>query len=523
VFEDGWDLEAARAVCADDDIASDEIPALLHQLVDKSVATADPALRSDASPRYRMLETLRQYGLALDSDQPRNRRIQHLRYEHYRRRVAQARNDWFSPRHVSWLWWARVELPNLRASLNWGLTTTGEEESALAMTVDLAGLRIASILRSPREVLGWLEQALDLTAGHGDTKLRHQAMALASANALAVGATDKAARLLAQCRERSSPEFPANLLQAEGVYAFLKDGDVRSVAVLDQALAAFDKAGMRRHGERFLTLLAKAMAAAWYSDAADADTTTRQLIDDATSSGSRWAISRARWVRGLAFMWNGDPATALTLEREVIRAQHDADDHWGLVWSIHAVAWAHAELLLGYSDDVELEHDAAEHCARILAGAHSLHERSHITTADPGPQARWPERGPFARANTNAANRAQHVLGKHRYTLAFDEGRQLDRESIIDLALSETVPRSELMHPSKPLTPDLARWGTLTYAERRVAALASRGVSNVEIAQQQGVSIRTIEKHLQAAYRKLEINKREQIQNWIPKPSHDAS
>lgn len=521
VFEDGWDLEAAQAVCADEDIAAGDIPDLLRQLADKSIITLDPAVHVDTSPRYRMLETLRHYGLAIDPDQP-NRRVQHLRYEHFRGRAAQARSDWFSPRHLSWVWWARVELSNLRSALNWGLHTAGEEETALAMAVDLAGLRIASVLRSPREALSWLEQALDLTAEHGDTTLRFQAMALASANALAVGATDRAALLLAQCRERSAPDFPASLLHADGVAVFFKEGSARAVTILDSALAKFDSDGMRRHGERFLTLLAKAMAAAWYCDDSTADATTRQLIDDALASGSHWAISRARWVRGLAFMWHGDPATGLALEREVIRAQHNADDYWGLVWSIHAVAWAHAELLLGYRDQADLEQDTAEHCARILGGAQSLHERSHITLADPGPQARWPERGPFARAITNARNRAKHVLGEERYSLALTEGRQLDRESVIHLALTETVPQSTLRHFSTTTSPDQGQWGSLTHTERKVACLAAKGESNQEIAQRQGASVRTVEKHLQAVYRKLGINKRDQIQIWITRFSAGA-
>ena len=48
----------------------------------------------------------------------------------------------------------------------------------------------------------------------------------------------------------------------------------------------------------------------------------------------------------------------------------------------------------------------------------------------------------------------------------------------------------------------------LTPSERRVAALAAEGLSNAEVAQALFVTVRTVEMHLSAAYRKLEIASR---------------
>jgi DNA-binding CsgD family transcriptional regulator len=48
----------------------------------------------------------------------------------------------------------------------------------------------------------------------------------------------------------------------------------------------------------------------------------------------------------------------------------------------------------------------------------------------------------------------------------------------------------------------------LTPSERRVAALASRGLANTEIAQALFVTTRTVETHLSGAYRKLGITSR---------------
>ncbi|MEO7719695.1 MAG: tetratricopeptide repeat protein [Capsulimonas sp.] len=59
VFSGGWTLEAAEAVCAGDDIPRSAVLDLLTSLVDKSLIIFDG---SAAAERYRMLETVRQYG-----------------------------------------------------------------------------------------------------------------------------------------------------------------------------------------------------------------------------------------------------------------------------------------------------------------------------------------------------------------------------------------------------------------------------------------------------------------------------
>ena len=59
VFAGGFDLDSAEAVCADDTIDPLDVGDLLAALVDKSMVVAD---RHGPRTRYRLLETLRQYG-----------------------------------------------------------------------------------------------------------------------------------------------------------------------------------------------------------------------------------------------------------------------------------------------------------------------------------------------------------------------------------------------------------------------------------------------------------------------------
>ena len=59
VFAGGFTLEAAESICAGEELQRDEVLELLSQLVDKSLVVAQ---ERDGAARYRLLETIRQYG-----------------------------------------------------------------------------------------------------------------------------------------------------------------------------------------------------------------------------------------------------------------------------------------------------------------------------------------------------------------------------------------------------------------------------------------------------------------------------
>lgn len=69
VFAGGFDIEAAEEVCADGELARDEIVPTLISLVDKSMLTRDSAPDADLpgsdkplAPMFRMLDTIREFG-----------------------------------------------------------------------------------------------------------------------------------------------------------------------------------------------------------------------------------------------------------------------------------------------------------------------------------------------------------------------------------------------------------------------------------------------------------------------------
>ncbi len=133
VFAGGWTLEAAEAVCAADQgddasvIQPSDVLDLLSRLVDRSLVALDDG---GDEPRYRMLETIRQYAREeLDrSDEAANVRGAHLR--HYLGYAKRAGREMVSGGQVAWLQRCADELDNIRAALEWA-TGNDDMDSAL--------------------------------------------------------------------------------------------------------------------------------------------------------------------------------------------------------------------------------------------------------------------------------------------------------------------------------------------------------------------------------------------------------
>jgi predicted ATPase/class 3 adenylate cyclase len=142
VFAGGCTLEAAAAVTlagareprtVEGGYAAGQLDAIdgLSRLVDRSLVIADAA----ESTRYRMLETIRQYGRERliesgDADQIRGR---HMVY--FRDLALQAEPALFGRESVTWLKRLDLELGNLRAARDWALEAAPED--AVRMSVAL--------------------------------------------------------------------------------------------------------------------------------------------------------------------------------------------------------------------------------------------------------------------------------------------------------------------------------------------------------------------------------------------------
>jgi len=119
------------------DVAADEVPDLLADLVDKSLLLQEEHL---GVGRYRLLETLRQFGQEKLSDSGERELLQRRHRDWYQGLAEQAAREWFGPQQVSWFNHLHLERANLRAALDYCLSEPGEAE---------AGVRMASVLLQP--------------------------------------------------------------------------------------------------------------------------------------------------------------------------------------------------------------------------------------------------------------------------------------------------------------------------------------------------------------------------------------
>ena len=107
VFSGGFTLEAADAVFGHSSLA------LLSQLIDKSLIAAQPT--GDGSTRYRLLETVREYGLARLRDHGEFEEMQARHAEFFATMVEASRDKLNGPDRVKWLPLLGEDVDNLRA------------------------------------------------------------------------------------------------------------------------------------------------------------------------------------------------------------------------------------------------------------------------------------------------------------------------------------------------------------------------------------------------------------------------
>jgi predicted ATPase/DNA-binding SARP family transcriptional activator len=170
-FAGGCSLEAAERVGEQLGLGSFELLDLLTGLADKSLLVA--TVGADGQPRYRMLETLRAYGI----ERSQERGSLHLacrRHAELFASLAEAGEQGLcGPSHFRWLRILEEELENFRAALH---TALAADDGDLAVRVAGAlGFFFSSTDRHG-EGRGWLERAL--AGADGSVPALHRARAL---------------------------------------------------------------------------------------------------------------------------------------------------------------------------------------------------------------------------------------------------------------------------------------------------------------------------------------------------------
>ncbi|HSJ07228.1 MAG TPA: AAA family ATPase, partial [Longimicrobiales bacterium] len=128
-FAGGFSLEAVEAVCTDDAMEAWEVLDLLTALVDKSLVVME---EHQATARYHLLETVRQYATSRLEESGDRPRVQRRHAEFFLALVEEAEPELASPRRHPWIERMRREHDNLRAALAWSARAAAEMNLRMA-------------------------------------------------------------------------------------------------------------------------------------------------------------------------------------------------------------------------------------------------------------------------------------------------------------------------------------------------------------------------------------------------------
>jgi predicted ATPase/DNA-binding SARP family transcriptional activator len=316
VFAAAFDITAAEAVVADDDLPVGRVADLVAGLADRSMLTR-PGHRGVG--RYRMLETLRAYAAA---------RLPAAEADRFRRRHAafmvdlaeRADAGLYGPDEPAWARRVEAWLDDLRAAWTWA-RDAGE--------VDLA-VRLATALtrygywRVRPDLLAWGAWAAVTVPAHPRLAAAHAAAAHA---AWIDGRLDQAHQLARQglaVAGGPTASAAAAPLEALGDVALLS-GDLKAALEAYRGVAALaapgDLAGLA------IATANQALVLSYAGDDQAACATANQAVAAALASANPTAIAMARFAEGEALA-DLDPAGALAALEEARRGAQEVGNRY---------------------------------------------------------------------------------------------------------------------------------------------------------------------------------------------------
>ena len=176
VFGGDFTLEAAEQVCSDGDLARDDVLDLVADLVEKSLVQMTEV---DGTARYRLLETIRQYGVERLAERGETDAMRGRHAEFFFALAEEAEPHFTTVARPLWARRLQEELDNIRQALAW--SREGNEELHVRLVGSLHWFW-HSIGQWP-EARQWLRSALTVPAGERPS--RERAKLLFSAGAIA--------------------------------------------------------------------------------------------------------------------------------------------------------------------------------------------------------------------------------------------------------------------------------------------------------------------------------------------------
>ena len=480
VFAGGFEEDAATEVCSDPRIPAERIAGLLGALVDKSILKRQ--LKDGGPPRYRLLETMRQYGLARLREIGEET-IARRRHFDWIRVLGAAIGAW-DDRQVALFDRMHRERDNLWAALDFCARPPAEVAAASELAQDLLPYWVS---RGPfgdvRRVLTSLAELAP-----ENSVARGRLLWVAATMALSANDYDGCAALAEESLRIGTAARDVEVVGwALTVSAIprLRAGDLAGTK--ERVESALSLAQLMHLGQ--VELIAHELLSAILIAAGE--------IDRAIELGERdVALGADRgesWCRGYqltylaqAYWLRGDRDRAEALSREAVVCKHAVDDRNGLTMTLETLA------------SMAADRGRHEHAAVLLGSAQRVRDESSLSLLEL-----------FREQHERSVSLIIRGIGQKAFDAAYARGRAMT----IDEGVAGAVEDKPAPKPTPPVKS--ASDTELTPRQLEIARLIADDLTNRQIADRLFLSERTVETHITNMLNKLGLNSRVQLSRWI--------
>jgi predicted ATPase/DNA-binding CsgD family transcriptional regulator len=475
VFAGGFTLEAAESVCAGEELVRDDVLDLLSHLVDKSLVTAR---EEDGEARYRLLETVRQYGWEKLSESGEAERFRERHAGYYLALAQEADPELKGVRQVAWLEQLEREHDNLRAAMRW-LLGRGESQEVAR--------------------LGWALWLFWAIRGHFAEGRRSMEKALsANGDAMPASARAKALFVEGMMANYQGDHGSAEPLVEEslGLFRELEDKLGTAYALSNAGFAASGQG----HRQRAITL-------------------NEESVHLFLEVGEKWGAAIQFCFLAVAWRDQGDHGRARRLAERGLALSREVGERQTLCAALYTLATlAQAErdherardlFEEGLTVSAELGNEAdVAHCLEGLAsiaGVEGSIERAARLWGAEEVLLEKIEAAVYTYVPDRSLHRSQVAAARSRldeetFEAAWAEGRAMSLEEAIEYALDRSTTPETAVPETYP--------AELSAREVGVLRLVAQGMTNAEVAKELFISSRTVGWHLSSIYRKLGISSR---------------
>jgi len=448
VFVEGFDLDAAEAVCSLGDIDEFDVTDLLGSLVDKSLVVTEPG--GSGTVRYRLLETIRQFSAErlVERDEQEAAAVSTAHCSYFLSLARQAEPYLTGPEQGRWLARLGTEQANLRRAIEHAVAEPDGTARALGLAVALSRYWWVRSRRDEATSLLW--EVLERPDAQDEPELLCVALLIVGAFPDFVGpetAWRSAEQAVEIARRLDDERLLARSLGVQAAVCYFSGRPEVGLPYGEEALArahelgddvvlgetlllhllcrqALDPAATgplyaealactRRSGDRFIAYVLRNNAGCMALDLSDV-AAARAHLDQARQI-AREIGSDAHHVDvnlGWVSREEGDPRTAASLFRAALRTSRRHGDRSGTAYALLGVActaidqddWRRGAVLLGHAQ-----------AYRELSGTPWLSPEVHYRQI--------------------SMDRARAQLGEDEFERAYAEGRERPLEDAVDLAL----------------------------------------------------------------------------------------